>query len=113
MATFPSYKPLYSATKANKPKVRTISFGDGYEQRLSFGLSQRPVEWSLRFDEKDADADIIETFLNARADDGASFTWTPPESATPGQWVCDSWNRELHEFKRSRIDATFRQVFEP
>jgi phage-related protein len=113
MATFPSYRPLYSANKATNPKTRTVAFGDGYEQRLSFGLNQRPVEWSLRFDLANTDADAIEAFLNARADDGASFTWTPPESATAGQWVCDSWNRELHEFKRSRIDATFRQVFEP
>ena len=76
MATFPSYKPTYSATKSSQPNVRTVQFGDGYQQRLTYGLNQNPKEWRLSFNVTDADADIIETFLNARAADNASFDWT-------------------------------------
>lgn len=113
MATFPSYEPAYSASKSSQPKTRTTKFGDGYEQRVLFGLNQNPKEWSLTFNVPDADADIIETFLDARALDSASFTWTPPLSNTSGKWVCPSWNRELFDVGVSRITATFRQVFEP
>jgi len=113
MATFPAYNPTYSATKTSAPKMRMVQFGDGYEQRIRFGLNQNPKEWTLTFNVPDADADIIETFLDARADDGASFDWTPPGSGTSYKWVCNSWTRELFEFQQSRIDATFRQVFEP
>jgi len=113
MATFPSYQPNYSASKKSEPSVRTIKFGDGYEKRVTFGLNQNPKEWSLSFNVTDDDADIIETFLNARAADTASFDWTPPDSNTSYKWVCQSWSRELYEFKRSKIDVTFRQVFEP
>jgi phage-related protein len=113
MATFPTYKPTYSATKTSQPKVRTTQFGDGYSQRVTFGLNQNPKEWRLTFSVSDADADIIETFLNARAADGASFDWTPPDSSTSYKWTCYSWTRELFEFQRSKIDVTFTQVFEP
>ena len=113
MATFPSYNPVYSATKTSKPNTRRIQFGDGYEQRLLFGLNQNPKEWNLTFDLTDADADIVEAFLDARAADSASFDWSPPAAANIYKWVCDGWSRELYSVQRSRITATFRQVFEP
>ena len=113
MATFPSYNPVYSATKTSKPNTRRIQFGDGYEQRLLFGLNQNPKEWNLTFDLTDADADIVEAFLDARAADSASFDWSPPADTNTYKWVCDGWSRELYSVQRSRITATFRQVFEP
>jgi len=113
MATFPSYNPVYSANKSSQPAVRTVQFGDGYAQRLSYGLNQNPKEWSLTFDVTDTDADTIETFLNARAADAASFDWTPPDDNTSYKWVCPSWTRELYSHQRSKISVTFQQVFEP
>lgn len=113
MATFPDYKPRYSATKRSEPKTRRVKFGDGYEQRVTFGLNQNPKEWSLTFDVTDDDADIIEAFLDARAADSTSFDWTPPDGTTSYKWICMSWTRELYEFQRSQISATFMQVFEP
>lgn len=113
MSTFPDYKPVYSANKSSSPKRRTVKFGDGYEQRLTFGLNQNPKEWRLTFDIFDEDADIIESFLNSRADDSQSFDWIPPDSVTSYKWVCETWDREMYDFQRSKISATFRQVFEP
>lgn len=113
MATFPSYKPVYSASKSSQPNIRTVQFGDGYAQRLTYGLNQNPKEWRLTFDVTDTDADTIEAFLNARAADAASFDWTPPDSTTTYKWICTDWSREMYEYQRSKINATFRQVFEP
>ena len=115
MATFPSFNPIYGASKSSKPATRTVKFGDGYEQRVIYGLPSHmnAKEWSLTFDVSDADADTIETFLNARAEDSASFDWSPPDTASTYKWVCSSWNRQLYDFNRSRIEVTFRQVFEP
>lgn len=113
MATFPSYNPVYSASKSSQPTIRTVQFGDGYAQRLTYGLNQNPKEWRLTFDVTDTDADTIEAFLNARAADAASFDWTPPDTNISYKWVCSDWNREMYEFQRSRITTTFRQVFEP
>jgi phage-related protein len=112
MATFPSYNPAYSATKTSQPKVQKTKFGDGYEQRVVFGLQQNPKEWQLQYLVSDADATIIEAFLDTQAGQ-SSFNWTTPEGTYGDKWVCEQWSRELYEFSRSRITTTFRQVFEP
>lgn len=112
MATFPSYQPVYSVTKNSQPNTRRVQFGDGYEQRLLYGLNQNPKQWNLVFNVADEDADIIETFLDARAEDSASFDWSPPDTTDIYKWVCDSWSREFFSVERSTINATFRQVFE-
>ena len=46
MATFPSYNPQYSATKRSQPNLRVTQFGDGYQQRTTFGLNQDPKVWT-------------------------------------------------------------------
>ena len=113
MATFPDFQPQYSATKRSQPQQRITQFGDGYQQRVSFGLNQDPKVWSLTFNVKDSDADTIETFLEARGKDGASFDWSPPDEATTYKWICRSFGREMFDSDRSRITASFEQVFEP
>jgi phage-related protein len=112
MATFPNYSPAYSATKTSQPQVRKTKFGDGYEQRLVFGLQQNPKEWQLQYLVSDADATIIETFLDEQAGQ-SSFSWTTPEGTYGDKWVCEQWSRELYDLGRSRITTSFRQVFEP
>lgn len=114
MATFPSIEPSYGASKQSQPKTRVVKFGDGYENRLRFGLNQDAKVWNVTFDNRtEADADTIEAFLDARGADGASFDWTPPGSSTPYKWVCDSWNKTIPYVGRATITATFREVFEP
>jgi len=115
MATFPNYKPAYTATKRSEPRIRQARFGDGYEQRVVFGLPghNNPKEYALTFKVKDADATAIEAFLDARAADAASFDWTPPDQAGSKKFVCFSWSREFIGTNWNQITATFREVFEP
>lgn len=113
MATFPSITPTYGAQKTSRPTVRTVQFGDGYSQRLTYGLNQNPKSWSLTWEVSETDADTIETFLNARAVDNASFDWTPLDEATAYKWICQEWNKTVPYKNRATITATFQQVFEP
>ena len=114
MATFPAITASYGAQKNSRPKMRMTQFGDGYEQRTTFGLNQNPKEWSLTWQNiTESNADTIETFLDARAADGASFDWTPPDAATSYKWVCQQWDKTIPYAGRATITATFRQVFEP
>lgn len=115
MATFPNIKPAYTASKASQPRVRQTKFGDGYEQRVIFGIpgNNNPKEYALTFKVKDVDAATIETFLDARASDAASFDFTPPGSSTAAKFVCESWTRSFVGTNWNEISATFRQVFEP
>jgi len=113
MATFPSITPTYGAQKTSQPAVRTVRFGDGYEQRLTFGLNQNPKQWDLSWNVSETDADTIETFLDARAEDSASFDWTPPDETTSYKWICPEWQKRIDYPTRFSISARFVQVFEP
>ena len=142
MAIFPDITPAYGATKSSEPKLRKVQFGDGYEQRLRFGLNQNPKIWNLTWNNiTKANADIIEAFLDARAADGDAFDWRPVDGGALGylltedgdyllhedddkiidddtlapiyRWVCETWDKTLPYTGRATITATFRQVFEP
>ena len=80
MATFPSISPTYGMRKTSSPRIRTTSFGDGYEFRALFGLplTQDPKVYDLTFNVSETQSDVIEGFLRSRVNDQASFTFTPP-----------------------------------
>ena len=115
MATFPSVTPAYGAQKTSRPRTRTVQFGDGYQQRLLYGIPSHmnPKEWDLTWNVSETDADTIETFLNARAEDSASFDWTPLDETTSYKWICPEWSKSIPYNNRATISARFIQVFEP
>tara|TARA_R100000654_G_scaffold48883_1_gene75066 strand:+ start:51 stop:398 length:348 start_codon:yes stop_codon:yes gene_type:complete len=115
MATFPSISPQYGVQKKSAPNKRVVRFADGYEHRILFGLDAHtnPKVYSLKFEVPESDADTIETFLDARALDNASFDFTPPGESSASKFVCDSWNKSIPYLNRATITATFREVFEP
>lgn len=113
MATFPSVAPSYGVQKTSAPSIRTAKFGDGYEQRSTFGINQNPKQWDLAWNNiSEANADTIEAFLDARAG-VESFDWTPPDESTSYKWVCAQWSKTIPYLNRATITASFRQVFEP
>ena len=106
--------PDFGAVKKSNPKVKIVKFGDGYEQRLRYGEDQNLKEWNLKWTAKDnTDADAIEAFLDARADDAASFDWSPIGDTETYKWVVDNWARTFNYSGVNEITATFRQVVEP
>lgn len=111
MATF-TWIPDYEATENSRPRVSRVQFGDGYEQRMTFGLNTDPKDWDLVFTGRtNIERDEIRSFLRARGGVEA-FTWTAPGS-DPGKFVCDEWRVTLNVHNYNTITATFRQAFEP
>jgi len=111
LSTF-AYTPSFEATEASKPRARKFQAGDGYEQRIRFGLNTNPKEWSLVFSNRtDTERDTILAFLDARGG-VESFDWTPPRGVA-GKYVCEEWQATLTNCNNNQIRATFRQVFEP
>ena len=81
MATFPSITPTYQGfSKKSAPAVRTVRFADGFEQRIFFGLAsnQNPKVYNVNFELSETESDVVEAFLDSRANDQESFTFTPP-----------------------------------
>ena len=116
MSVFPTgIQPVYGSQKTSSPKTKIIQFADGYEQRILFGLAQHqnPKVYRLTYKVSKADAVTIENFLDSRANDSDSFTWTPPGESASGDYVCTSWTKTIPFLDRAVIRATFREVFEP
>ena len=114
MATFPNIKPTYGTRKNNAPINRVVRFADGFEQRIVFGLAQNqnPKVFNFTFNVSETDADTIETFLDARANDQDSFDYTP-EGDSERKFVCENSSKSIPYNNRATITATFREVFEP
>ena len=84
MATFPSIEPSFSVKKIQAPITKAVSFADGFEQRLMFGLptNQNPRKYNLTWENiTEEEADTIDYFLNERAFDKATFDYAPPREA--------------------------------
>ena len=107
--------PKYGQQKRSAPNTRTVRFADGYEHRILFGLAQHqnPKIFDFTFEVSETDADTIETFLDARANDTDSFDFQPPGEASSSKFVCEAWSKSIPYLNRATIQATFREVFEP
>jgi phage-related protein len=108
MASF-SYTPSFEATEQSKPRVRVFKAGDGYQQRVRFGLNTNRKEWSLLFTNRtNTERDSIIAFLEARA--GAeTFDWIPPRGVS-GKYICEDWQTQLVNYNNNQIRATFVEV---
>ena len=105
---------LKTICKSYNPVNRVVRFADGFEQRIVFGLAQNqnPKVYNFTFNVSETDADTIETFLDARANDQDSFEYTP-QGESEKKFVCESWTKSIPYNDRATITATFREVFEP
>ena len=113
MAAFPIANPKYNYTIVRQPTVNVLSFGDGFEQRLTEGLNQNPITLNLKFDLSQTDSTSVITFLNARITDGASFTFLVPNENVTKNFVCLSYNTAIPFLNRVTLTCSFREVFEP
>ena len=118
MATFPA-TPVASfpIRKKQSPKTRIVTFADGFEHRITFGLAenQNPKEYNLTWKNITlTESDTIMDFLNARAADNASFDYTPPGESTSYKFVAQpGYNESIDYADRATVTATFSQLFEP
>ena len=112
MATFPITNPVYGTKINSSPKVNVLSFGDGFEQRLTEGLNQNPLSLNLTFELSQTQANTAIAFLNARVEDGASFDFTVPSEQSSRKFVCTSFPRSIPYLNRVTLTCTFREVFE-
>ena len=81
---------------------------------MTFGLNQNPKTWNPIWENiSEAQSDEIELFLDARAEDGKSFTYQPLGEAASMKFKCEEWDKSMDYPGLVTLSATFTEVFEP
>lgn len=107
METF-NFAPNWGAKLSREPKVITLSFGDGYEQRQKKGLNHNLRSYSLVFSGAADRIRQIETFLE-RHEGYKAFLWTPSSTSPQGKFKCEKWEVEDHE-SHKQLSCEFKEV---
>ena len=107
MATF-TYTPEFGALVTKKPAVRSVKFGDGYEQRIADGINNQLREYSLSFSGDEADIREIDKFLTEH---GAvkAFSWTPQDTWQTGTFKCEEWSITVNGYW-NQLSAKFQEI---
>lgn len=111
--TFPIANPVYGTRISSETDQIVVSFGDGYEQRLTNSLNPTRLVVNLVFEVNTTNANDAVTFLNDRIKTGKSFEFTLPSETSPRKFVCNRFPRTIPYLNRTRLSCVFREVFEP
>jgi phage-related protein len=104
-----TWVPDYGAQQTSRPRVKSIAFGDGYEQRLQYGLNTDLKVWNLKFDHVETSVkDQIVGFLEARGG-VQQFNWAALDGSVKA-YVCQEWDVTATYPTLWTITATFREV---
>ncbi|WP_392559397.1 phage tail protein [Orbus mooreae] len=91
-----------------QPKVKTIKFGDGYEQRIQDGINSDLRSYSISLTVR-RDEDLwIDQFLTLHAGYKA-FLWRNPHTHKEVKVKCQSWSVNVMN-TTATITATFEEV---
>lgn len=89
------WKPSYGSPINHAPRVKSLQFGDGYEQRVRDGINNTLLQYDIRFEVRTyQEAFAILHFLDERAG-SESFVWTPPPPyASQKLFICKDWTHQ-------------------
>lgn len=97
-----------------RPRIRKVSFGDGYEQTAQEGLNPLRRTYNARFNARpNADIETVRAFLT-RHGGHTPFAFTPPGEAAAIQWRCETWEGPtVVSATHGSLSATFVEDFSP
>lgn len=97
-----------SATE--RVSIRSVSFGDGYEQSVANGLNPIAKDWDLRFKGRISLIRAIDTFLAEHI--GKAFLWENP-LGDQGMYKSEGKNIVMHTANIATLTVKFKQCFHP
>ena len=105
--------PSYSPTISTEPAVRTLKFGDGYEQRSPDGINTNLLKVSLTYDNRDeAETTAISHILHQRGGSEA-FVYLPPSPySSMKKFVCRRWDVTMNFDNNYSIKVDLDEVVE-
>lgn len=105
------FKPNYNSPLQFTPRVKSIQYGDGYQQISPDGINNNLIVADLTFDLRtESETRAINHFLNTRqGTESFVFTLFSP-FATTKLFVCPSWTANPNFFNNYSTRATFNEV---
>jgi len=105
------WKPSYNSTTQSEPKIRSIKYGESYEQRSSDGINNNLIKASYNFDLRtDNETMAILHFLHVRAA-VESFFFSPPRPyGITKKFICRQWSETYSFSDNHEIKANFEEV---
>lgn len=102
------WKPSYRGTVDSEPKIKKISFSDGYEQKLNDGINNILPSINLSFENIDLDeVTAILHFLEIRSG-SESFVFLPQAPrGSLSLWTCEKWSDTLNFYNNYSIQCRF------
>lgn len=108
-----SYKIIPFCTQVGveiefKPRTTTLSFGDGYEQRIGGGINLNMRNINASYKLKRYDMQILIDFLKSHAG-YKPFRFEEPYTSETLLVVCKSW-KAMYSNNRGTLTAQFEEV---
>lgn len=111
-----NFIPDRGMTYSDSPKMLKADFGDGYQQRLSDGINNKPKVFQITFkDRLKADTEDIMNFFELKGG-VTSFTFRYDKgdgAETQIKVVCPTWKWAANYDPYHTVTATLMEVFEP
>jgi phage-related protein len=105
------WTPAYNMSVNHEPRVRSIKFGDGYEQRIQDGINADLIKISLTFDGRDIKESMaILHFLESRSAKDFFFFTPPSPYNTRRKFICRTFSSSIISQGVLNISASFDQV---
>jgi phage-related protein len=104
------WSPSYNLGIAHEPRVLTIQFGDGYEQRLTDGINNDKLSFTLNFDKRNKqEATAIIHFLASKSGRDPFFFKAPEPYGVMKKFICTQWSSTLQFDDNYTVSATFSE----
>ena len=107
METF-NWEVASNMSVKSEPRVKTIKFGDGYEQRIKDGINNDLRTYNVTLNVARDDGLVIDAFLTRQGGVHA-FKWREPSTHRIIAVKCSSWSTNV-KYTAISITATFEEV---
>ncbi len=103
--------PSYNSDSEFEPRVKTLKFGDGYEQRLKDGINNSLIKMNLTFEGRSIqESAAIIHFLETREGVEAFLFIPPAPYNSQRKFKCPRWRHSLKFYNNHTITAYFEEV---
>lgn len=105
------WAPSYGVQMDNEPKILSIKFGNGYEQRSADGTNHNLLSLNLNFEHRsEKESESIVHFLSSREGYKSFYFKSPSPYNVVKKFVCKSWSSQLEFDNNVSVSVKFEEV---